>query len=349
MPSQQVQLDRAHHLARPTARCIVRTAWHIRCKSPSQPLTSLEGAMKRLIPILPLPLLLLLLGACSSSTDPSSTSSSTSSKAVARTLRDTKHDGVLKQVSPDPGSNGGLILAGDADGMCPVMVVTTTTTTVTDSEGNVLSTTTTTCTQCYAADGMSPIGAPTCDDGSSITEIDIHCLTYSGEDPMMDCWRCVDSTTGAVTSDSCRPLPSSCMVDSDCPAGEVCYTDGGTMPPPPPPPPSPDGGPMMPPPPPPHIGANVCGPPDPCVPVMTLPSDPTGVSCWVCTDPSGVDLGSWCDEHLCAADGTCAHPWETCDPAGSGKCIPSEPPYGCMTDADCAAVMGTRCVDNLCK
>lgn len=253
-----------------------------------------------------------------------------------RRLHDADHDNLLEEEN-----EGGLIMPEPGD--CPIMEWREIHTVTTDAEGNILSETFTVCTQCFAEDGAA-IGEETCYDEPPMPP-ELICEEYDSGDPTLVCYRCL-TPDGELYIDECYALPVECASDADCPEGQVCYLydtgwgmgedrDGDGMPDQAPP----DGD--MP------VVVGYCGFPDPCVYVDTLPSDPTGESCWQCTDPvTGEDLGAWCDIHRCNDDGTCVNPWEVCDPAGSGYCIWDDPcdPVASLpedpTGTDCY-----RCID----
>jgi Cys-rich repeat protein len=251
-----------------------------------------------------------------------------------RHLDDSDNDGLLEEiVAPaTPGDenkedDGCIIMPEPGD--CPVMEWTETHTVKTDANGNVIEESYSVCTQCYEEDGTTPIGDQVCYDEPPIPP-DVFCEEYPSMDPTVVCYVCT-AADGTIVEDSCYQQPVECASDLDCPDGQVCYVEtfpgeedcrdtdndgmvdtcsGGGMGD------APAGG---------GGSFGYCGFPDPCQYVDTLPSDPTGQSCWQCTDPAtGEDLGSWCDIHTCNADGSCDNPWEVCE-ASSGYCVWDDP------------------------
>ncbi len=240
---------------------------------------------------------------------------STRSDERVHRLDDGDGDGLMEE------EGGGVILPDPGD--CPVMTYTEIHTVTVDESGMVISETWEVCTQCFEEDGVTPIGEELCYEEPPYP-IDVVCEEYDSGDPTLSCYRCYDAD-GTIVTDECWPLPVECTTDADCPDGQICYLyDGGGMDPGRGGEPSggmEDGFSPVP-----GEAGGYCGFPDPCVPVDSLPEDPTGESCWTCTDPAtGEDWGSWCDVHRCADDGSCVNPWEICDPAGSGYCVYDDP------------------------
>lgn len=242
----------------------------------------------------------LLLAACASET--------TTRDYRTRHLDDSDKDGLLEE--KDPSEDGYIIMPNPGD--CPLMEWTEIHTVVVDADGNVVSETWEVCTQCFD-EAQNPVGEKVCYEEPPFP-LDLICEEYDGGDPNLTCYRCV-TPAGELWIDDCYQKPIECTTDADCPEGQVCYVwDHGY---------DEDGDGM-------RDAPNVsvtgwCGYPNPCVYVGTLESDPTGESCWVCTDPAtGADLGSWCDFHRCGADGSCVNPWEICEPE-SGYCVWDDP------------------------
>jgi Cys-rich repeat protein len=267
-------------------------------------------------------MLVLALGVLGIGTSACATDPGSHTTTKLRHLAVTRADRLLREVTPDDptGQNGGGIIMPEP-GDCPVMSWMETHTVTVDSSGNVISETWQVCTQCYEADGTTPIGDQTCTDEPPVPPME-ECTDEPSPDPTLACYVCKDPD-GSIIDEECYPLPVACTTDADCPAGQVCYTydaDGGMVPPPR----DPNGG-TGPVPLPPGDVTGTCGYPDPCVAVPGLPSDPTGFDCWQCTDPqTGEDLGSFCNSHTCAADGRCENPWEQCDPS-TNTCVWVDP------------------------
>jgi hypothetical protein len=233
----------------------------------------------------------------------------TTSEERVRRLSDSDGDGLMEEQNPpdDP-----VILPDPGD--CPILQYTETHTVTYDEMGNVVSETWTVCTQCFEEDGTTPIGEEQCYDEPPLPP-EVYCEEYDSGDPTVSCYFCVDAD-GNVIIDECWPLPVECDEDADCPEGQICYLDDYGMEGQPG-----EGGMDAPTP----VSGGICGYPDPCVPVDSLPEDPTGESCWQCTDPvTGESWGAWCDVHVCGDDGSCFNPWEICDPA-SGTCVYDDP------------------------
>src|SRR5438552_3897014 len=104
----------------------------------------------------------------------------TSTTERVRHLNDSDHDGLLEEVianaNPADGRGDGCIIMPEP-GDCPVMEWTETHTVKTDENGNVIEDVTSVCTQCYEADGTTPIGDQVCYDDPPVPP-DVYCEEY---------------------------------------------------------------------------------------------------------------------------------------------------------------------------